>query len=378
LDIKKMTAFGPPDESSTSVVSSLGLKDKKSGVNVYTADWKDINRTAYLPMYGRIFSRWMKDIQTCGRFLKYILGREVVVTSVKCEFEESGSSLNTKTYRYDVLAEDEYFAIYNIESQIRYKPGHRCRAFCYGDRLASNSISMGSEYTDLKPITVIFLNVVNKEGCGIIEDIYLCDVANNHNIYLNEFRIIEFNFDKIIDCFSEIASDKRTVSVDSILSKYRITKDIFFAFIVCVAGHDSKILKSWCNILELDESTLITNMEHSFSTMYKVQDVHELAVNFTFDQVIGEDGKYMSTRVIDTLALQQRELRGEARGEARGEIRGKLDLVLKMFKLRFDVKTVSELSGIDSSFLEKVHSFPDIPLEEAIKLYYSMIVTDKK
>jgi hypothetical protein len=81
----------------------------------------------------------------------------------------------------------------------------------------------------------------------------------------------------------------------------------------------------------------------------------------------------MSISVINTLALQQRELRGIAQGK----VEGKLDLVLKMFKLGLDVETVNILSGLDSSILEMVHSSPDISFEEAVKLYYSMIDADK-
>jgi hypothetical protein len=90
--------------------------------------------------------------------------------------------------------------------------------------------------------------------------------------------------------------------------------------------------------------------------------------------VIGEDGRYMSTKLVDTFTLQQRYLRGIAQGI----VEGKLDLILRMFKFGLDVGAVSKLSGVDSSFLEKVHSFPDISLEKAIKLYYSVINTDKK
>jgi hypothetical protein len=86
----------------------------------------------------------------------------------------------------------------------------------------------------------------------------------------------------------------------------------------------------------------------------------------------------MSTRIIDSPALQQREFCGEIRGELRGIAKGKIGLVLRMFKFGLDVEIVNTLSGVGSSFLEKLYCSPDMPLEEAIKLYYSMFDVDKK
>jgi predicted transposase/invertase (TIGR01784 family) len=310
----------------------------------------------FRPINDPVFRGWMSVEYICAVFLESILRRPVGKIRVAFQKEVPELDILVRNIRVDILATNEHFEIYNIEGQKEYlRKTHRDRCLMQSSRLISLQLQKGQDFSELRPTTVIFINVQNPYGIDFVDSVSLRFDAPEHEVYNDKLRIIEFNLDRHSKAKED---DPKTLRVFSLF---------------CMYGDKEELFKNACAAEDLEETELVQTLLDRLKEIRRDKDVIEdLNDYFKEHQYIEEVAPMPSLRRWEeTIAETRAETRAETMIE--GKIKGKIEDALGGFEIDLTVEAVAKQTKLPVEFVEMLsEAAGDVSVESAYAKYVEM------
>jgi hypothetical protein len=203
----------------------------------------------YRPINGPVFNAWMSVEPICASFLESILKRPVGKLRIASEQVIPELDLLVRNIRVDILATNEYFEIYNIEGQkVYYKVSHKDRNLIHACRIISTQLKTGQDFDDLRPTTVIFVNLRNPDGHGFVDSASIKYDGPEYGEYNKKLRIIELNLDH-----------HGAAPVDA-------PKALKVFSLFCMYGDKEELFRSACKTEGLDENAETISSSNTYTS----------------------------------------------------------------------------------------------------------------
>ena len=156
---------------------------------------EDNEEVSLSPMYDFVFRVWMNDKLVLEEFLDAVLGRKVEVLDIQTQVDIKealpkyrGIRLDIKAIGKDFKERTENVEIYDIESQRQHYPDNRERCVFYASRLISLQLKEGDKFSNLKPTTIIFVNLESLQRDKFLQSATLRFDNKPEEIYYNNYK----------------------------------------------------------------------------------------------------------------------------------------------------------------------------------------------
>ena len=309
------------------------------------------------PLADPVFKRWMKDEYICSEFLNALLGEEIEIQEIHSQYEIGGGQVKARGLILDILAKDQKFEIYNIESQVRHKYDHVDRTIFHGCRLISNQLKQGDEFENIKKTTVIFINLKNSIGIDLIDSASFRDDKQPHNVYSHKVRIININLNKLDDFILQK------------LQPSELKLQFFVTFLLL--GYNELAFEKIYEDYKFHFPELKNAIKKQFDFMKNdAQLCNDVDKYFKENGPIKEDLPMLLANKLLEQGERKGRLEGKLEGRLEGEIRGRIAMAFNLIDMGMALNNLDKLTDIDALTLRELYERRnDMTLDEIVQHY---------
>jgi predicted transposase/invertase (TIGR01784 family) len=306
----------------------------------------------YRPINGPVFNEWMTAEPICATFLESILRRPVGKLRIAREQEIPELDILVRNIRVDILATNECFEIFNVESQNRYyRDSHNDRNLLHTCRLISTQLRKGQDFGELRPTTVIFINLRNPDGHDFVDSASIKYDNPKHGEYNKKLKIIEFNLDHHSEATEDIPKALRVFSL------------------FCMYGDKEETFKNACKAEGLNEHDLIQMLLDRLKEIRRDEEIKKDLDNYFKEHQYIEEVSPVS--VLETVRIE-----GRTEGRIEGAIFGKIEDALSGLEIGFAKEGIAKQTKLPLEFIEMLaEAIGEVSAENAYAKYVEMYST---
>ena len=269
-------------------------------------------------------------------FLSSILNIEIEEI-IKLDNELTIDGINEKRMVVDVLVKTKEKYIH-VELNNTLKEYTRIRNFCYFTNIYNHKIKKGETYNINDEFIHIDLSYgINDNECDI-RNYYVMD--ERHNMYINNFKIIEFNMDKI----SKYWYIKDKEKIDEF--KYLIMLDLNKVELSTLSKDDDFVKEYEDKLVELNE-------RETFQSYMTIEE--DQKVNYNTDIMLARNAGMAEGKLI---GIEEGKLEGIEEGKLIGIKEGKIEsttnIAISLHNKNYSVEQISEILDCELDYVEKL------------------------